>query len=145
MGRVLSVALFLILATVCATSSSRPGTSGPEATPAIIVSSAPRSATPSVEAPSKTAVESGTVTIQMGDHFYSPALVAVAVGTTVVWKNVGQNLHDVSSYDGSFSTPLLGFGGTYSYTFRKLGRYPYLCTAHAGDGMIGEVDVVLPG
>jgi len=85
------------------------------------------------------------VTIQMGDHFYSPALVTVAVGTTVFWTNVGQSTHDVSSYDGSFSTPLLSYGGTYSYTFRTPGRYPYLCTPHAGDGMLGELDVVQPG
>ena len=134
-----------MLATACAAPNAQPETSRPAATAETIVSVAARTATPSVEEPSKPDVASGTVTIQMGDHFYSPALVTVAVGTTVLWKNVGQSPHDVSSYDGSFSTPLLSFGGTYSYTFRKPGHYPYLCTPHAGDGMLGEIDVVQPG
>lgn len=78
----------------------------------------------------------------MGDHFFEPAQLTVKVGTTVTWKSVGQSTHDLAARDGSFKDPGMSFGQTYSYTFGRAGRYPYVCMQHEGDGMIGEVTVV---
>lgn len=87
-------------------------------------------------------VPSGTVMVQLAEHFFSPSLVTVKVGTTVVWVDVGQQSHDVHARDGSFNSPPLGPGNTFTYTFTKPGKYPYYCVPHEGDGMFGEVDVV---
>ena len=82
-----------------------------------------------------------TATVSLAEHFFDPALLTVKAGTTVTWRNVGQQTHDVNARDGSFHSPLLGPGGTFSYTFTTPGRYRYFCVPHEGDGMIGEVDV----
>jgi plastocyanin len=78
----------------------------------------------------------------MGDDFFDPAQLTVKVGTTVTWKVVGQHIHDLAARDGSFEEPTMNTGQTFSYTFTRPGRYPYVCKQHEGDGMIGEVTVV---
>jgi plastocyanin len=80
--------------------------------------------------------------IEMGDHFFDPAQLTVKVGATVTWKSVGQSTHDLAARDGSFALGAMSFGQTFSFTFTKAGRYPYVCMQHEGDGMIGEVTVV---
>jgi len=87
-------------------------------------------------------VASGTVVIEAGDHFFSPSQLTVAVGTTVVWRIVGQNAHDITARDGSFASSALNFGSRFTYTYNKPGLYPYVCTLHEGDGMFAEIMVV---
>lgn len=82
-----------------------------------------------------------SATVSLGEHFFDPPLLVVRVGTTVTWRWLGQQVHDVNARDGSFRSPLLGPGGTFSFTFTGPGRYPYFCEPHQGDGMVGEVDV----
>jgi plastocyanin len=41
----------------------------------------------------------------MGDFFFSPGSVTVAVGDTVTWKNTGQAPHNAAADNGSFKTP----------------------------------------
>ena len=106
------------------------------ATAAIITTAAPNAANASPT------VASGTVTIEMAEHFFSPSLITVKVGTTVVWKVVGVQSHDVHARDNSFNSPLMAPGNTFSYTFTKAGKFPYYCAPHEGDGMFGEIDVV---
>ena len=80
--------------------------------------------------------------IEMAEHFFSPSFLTVKVGTTVVWKVVGIQSHDVHARDGSFDSPLMAPGNTFTYTFNKVGKFPYYCAPHEGDGMFGEIDVV---
>lgn len=79
--------------------------------------------------------------VWMGDHYYSPSKLTVPLGTTVMWRMLGTQEHDVWSYDGSFHSPTMGPGSTFSHTFTKLGSFRYLCTPHSGDGMYGEIVV----
>ena len=80
--------------------------------------------------------------IELGDHFFDPAQLTVKVGTTVTWKSVGQSTHDLAARDGSFALGAMSFGQTFSFTFNRAGRFPYVCMQHEGDGMVGEVTVV---
>lgn len=80
--------------------------------------------------------------VEMGDHWFIPAKLSVPVGTTVEWRMVGTQEHDVWAYDGSFHSPTMGPGMRFSHTFTKPGSYKYLCIPHHGDGMYGEVVVV---
>lgn len=82
-----------------------------------------------------------TLTVQMAEHFYSPGQVKVKVGTTVIWWNVGTQVHDVNAVDDSFHSNNMDPGNRFAYTFFKPGVYKYFCIPHAGDGMVGEVDV----
>jgi plastocyanin len=117
---------------------------------------APTAAPPSATRaePSRSAIPQAVTTgapnpfaalVEIGDHWYIPAQLTVPVGTTVTWRMVGTQEHDVWAYDGSFHSPTLGPGGTYSHTFTKLGRHRYFCVPHYGDGMYGEVIVVPRG
>jgi plastocyanin len=133
-----------IVAVGCAPSAPAAATAALASTPpppAATAAVRPSAAPPATPNPSPT-VATGTVTVQLAEHFYTPSLITVAVGTTVVWVDVGQQTHDVHARDGSFDSPPLSPGNTFKFTFTKPGKYPYYCIPHEGDGMTGEVDVV---
>ncbi|WP_051344383.1 multicopper oxidase domain-containing protein [Alicyclobacillus herbarius] len=84
------------------------------------------------------------VTVKMSQLAYSPQTLHVTVGTTVTWRNDDTMAHTVTSgqqphKDGRFDSGNLDPGQTFSYTFKKPGRYPYFCTYHPG--MTGTVVV----
>jgi plastocyanin len=110
------------------TASAPPSTTTPAAVTAVPTAAA--TATPAI------------VLIELGDHFFDPAQLTVKVGTTVTWKSVGQSTHDLAARDGSFALGAMSFGQTFSFTFNRAGRFPYVCMQHEGDGMGGEVTVV---
>ncbi|HET9119579.1 MAG TPA: cupredoxin family copper-binding protein [Solirubrobacterales bacterium] len=66
----------------------------------------------------------------MGDLFFSPASVTVAVGDTVTWRNTGQAPHNATADDGSFKTPTIENGQSASHTFNQAGTFSYICTIH---------------
>lgn len=105
-------------------------------------STPPARATTMTESPSGGAI-GRTALVQLGDHFYSPAELTVTVGTTVIWRMIGSQEHDVWAYDGSFHSPTLGPGMIFSHTFTRPGTYWYFCVPHYGDGMYGAI-IVLP-
>jgi plastocyanin len=114
-----------------------------QTTPTATATTSPPAAT--AGAPTLTASPAPTlaaVVIELGDHFFDPAQLTVRVGTTVTWKSVGQSTHDLAARDGSFALGAMSFGQTFSFTFNRAGRFPYVCMQHEGDGMVGEVTVV---
>ncbi len=122
---------------------------------------APRAAIPSIGSPAPLSIRPATpspsprvrtpqptprpgapvVTVFLRDNFFDPAALTVGVGTTVTWRVVGQNMHDVVAMDGSFQVNGLGPGHTFSHTFTEPGRYSYFCVPHFGGGMRGEIVV----
>jgi plastocyanin len=133
----------VMLAASCGASPSPTTPSAAAASATLAASAAPAataSATDAVTArPSATAA---VAIVEMGDNFFDPAQLTVKVGTTVTWKVVGQSTHDLAARDGSFLDRTMTFGQTFSFTFTKAGRYPYVCMQHEGDGMVGEVTVI---
>jgi plastocyanin len=98
-------------------------------------------------APSPTgdAVKSKTVVVEMKDGSFSPQIVAISAGDTVVWKNVGAMNH---TSRGIRNGPLvwdsgnLAPGQTYSRTFTAAGRFGYGCSIHpnmTGEVIVGDV------
>jgi plastocyanin len=80
---------------------------------------------------------------------FSPAHLTVVVGTTVHWRNTGTVPHTVTSGASSqtadspgtvFDSQLRG-GGTFDFTFTKVGDQPYFCRFHESMGMTGVVTV----
>ena len=137
------VALVIAASLLVACGSSVPAAAPAETT---VAATPTRSLPPSSAAPSSAnasaTIASGTVMIEMAEHFFSPSFLTVKVGTTVVWKVVGIQSHDVHARDGSFDSSLMAPGNTFTYTFNKVGKFPYYCAPHEGDGMFGEIDVV---
>ncbi len=73
--------------------------------------------------------------ISIGDDFFSPPNIQVAVGTPVTWTwNSGGDLHNVTFSDtasGDRGT------GTFTRTFNTAGTFAFHCTLHSG--MTGSV------
>jgi plastocyanin len=96
-----------------------------------------------VSSPSKKARASASASVTMGDLFFSPSSVTVAVGDTVTWRNDGQAPHNATADDGTFKTPDLNHGQSASETFTQAGTFSYICTIHPN--MKGTVRVLSSG
>ncbi|MGZ4586034.1 MAG: cupredoxin domain-containing protein [Mycobacterium sp.] len=59
---------------------------------------------------------------------FAPATLTVAAGTTVTWTNRDEEPHTVAASDGSFHSPGMGTGATYTHTFTDAGTYDYVCS-----------------
>jgi plastocyanin len=118
------------------------GQDGDGATPEQAEAPAPASSPPTatVSSPSKRARASASATVTMGDLFFSPSSVTVAVGDTVTWHNTGQAPHNATADDGSFKTQDLNNGQSASHTFTQAGTFSYICTIHPN--MKGTVRVL---
>lgn len=90
-------------------------------------SSSPPAAQPSATG-SPVAVAGDAVGI---DNFaFAPATLRVRAGGTVTWTNRDEEPHTVASDDGSFHSPAMRTGATYSHTFPTAGRFDYACSIH---------------
>jgi len=77
-------------------------------------------------------------TVRVGDDYFRAKTVTVKKGTTVTWRWVGSDSHNVV-FKGFKST--LKNKGTYRHTFRRRGTFRYVCTLHDDRGMRGTVVV----
>jgi plastocyanin len=73
-----------------------------------------------------------TTTVTITQAGFLPESVAVTSGDTVVWQNFETVSHQVVADDGAFTSPVLGPGQAFSFTFRKSGTYGY------ADGVWGK-------
>jgi plastocyanin len=90
---------------------------------------------------SKKAVKKGakarpTKTIKLKDNFFAPSKKTVRRGTTVRFKWVGINAHNVvkaSGPEGRFASRTTWRRGVnFAKKFRKTGTYRLVCTLHSG-------------
>lgn len=93
----------------------------------------------SAAATSQTAAMSAKVEIENFD--FSPMMMTVTPGTTVVWTNHDDIPHTVVSADEPrlFKSPPLDTDDAYSFTFQKPGTYKYFCSVHPK--MVGMIVV----
>jgi plastocyanin len=61
---------------------------------------------------------------------YDPPTLTVNVGDKVTWQNNGEDVHTVTSDDGSFDSGDMEHGASWSYTFTSPGTYTYFCAPH---------------
>jgi plastocyanin len=61
---------------------------------------------------------------------FEPATLTVSAGTTVTWTNKDEEPHTVAASDGSFHSPGMGTGATFSHTFPTAGKFDYVCSIH---------------
>jgi len=87
------------------------------------------------------------LTVEYSGQGFSPNSITVKSGTTVTWVNKGSDLMWVASTPHPVHTDLPGFdalkgapaGGTYSFTFAKVGKWSY--HNHLAPDKNGEVVV----
>ena len=94
------------------------GVPAADPTPAASASSTPK------------AHKAASASVTMGDLFFSPTSVTIAVGDTVTWHNTGQAPHNATADDGSFQTADLNNGQSGSHIFTQAGTFSYTCTIH---------------
>ena len=78
-------------------------------------------------------------TITIANFHFSPPVLTVTAGTTVVWNNQDDSPHTLLADDGAFRSAALDTGDKFSYTFAKPGDYHYRCGLHPV--MKGEIVV----
>jgi plastocyanin len=97
--------------------------------------------TSSTPAATATATQGGNtqtvmiITDSSGSFAFSPASLTIKAGSTVMWKNMTQAAHTVTSDDGkSFDSgsanPIAAQTGTFSFTFNTPGTFAYHCSIH---------------
>ena len=79
--------------------------------------------------------------VTVGNNFYSPADLGVALNATVTWTWAeGAATHTVTFNDGGPSSQPQS-SGTFQRTFATAGTYTYFCTVHGAAVMHGSVTV----
>lgn len=95
---------------------------------------------------------SGTVLVAMADNAFSPSIVHVPVGGSVLFHNAGRNAHNAVAIDKAFSTER-SFGNLSmppdtmtEVVLPKAGVYKFYCTFHGTpDAKAGMVGVIVVG
>lgn len=80
-----------------------------------------------------------TTNVTAGDFFFSPKVVSVNVGDTVVWANLPSDGHTSTSAAGLWNGSSDNFSVT--FTSAEVGTNNYFCIPHQSLGMIGSVIV----
>ena len=88
----------------------------------------------------------------MADNSFSPAIVRVPVGGSILFMNTGRNDHNVAAVDKSWSSEKsfgnikMSPGDMTEIVLGKQGVYPFYCSFHATpDGKAGMVGVAVVG
>ena len=68
--------------------------------------------------------------VNIDSFAFVPLTLTVPAGTTVTWTNHDEEPHTVAASDGSFRSPGMGTGATYSHTFATAGKFDYVCSIH---------------
>jgi plastocyanin len=98
-----------------------PGMSGMPSMP-----SAPAGTAPATGSPAPV----GGDAVSIDNFAFAPATLTVRAGSTVTWTNHDEEPHTVAATDGSFHSPGMGTGATYSHTFPTAGTFDYVCSIH---------------
>ncbi len=102
---------------------------------ALLLAGCSSSSPPAAQRPSVT-FGSGAPAAVAGDQVsidnfaFAPATLTVKAGATVTWTNRDEEPHTVAAGDGSFRSPGMGTGATYSHTFGSAGKFDYVCSIH---------------
>jgi plastocyanin len=80
-----------------------------------------------------------TAEVKIDNFSFGPQTITVPVGATVTWTNRDDIPHTVVSTDGVFKSKVRDTDEKFSYTFTKVGTYPYFCSVHPK--MTGKVVV----
>ncbi len=71
------------------------------------------------------------ITNSDGSYGFSPSMLTIKVGTTVIWKDVSSAPHTVTSDDGTtFDSGTFPVGGSFHFTFKTAGSFSYHCNIH---------------
>jgi plastocyanin len=73
---------------------------------------------------------SSPIEVRVDNFSFAPETLTISVNRTVTWINKDDVPHVIASTDGLFKSQTLDTDDKYSYTFNKVGTYPYYCSVH---------------
>ncbi len=95
-----------------------------------------------------------SIDVDLTDNEFTPRIVRIDPGVTVVWTNHGRSVHNILKSDNSvdfgkqFGVDSLSVDAKYQFTFKRPGVYDYYCSLHGNpmSGMnamvvVGDVDI----
>jgi plastocyanin len=71
------------------------------------------------------AVDAATRTVQITRNGFTPREVSIQLGDSVVWRNADSTARQVVADTGTFASPILQPGRTFTFTFRAAGTFRY--------------------
>jgi plastocyanin len=74
--------------------------------------------------------QAATVDVKIKKTGFSPSSVRIDFGDAVKWTNSDTTNHQVVADNGSFASPILKPGTSFSFTFKTAGRFPYHDAIH---------------
>lgn len=80
-------------------------------------------------------VHAATINVSIRSTGFSPATITINHDDSVRWVNNDKTSHQVVANDGSFASPILAPGKSYTFTFRRAGTFRYhdaYATSHSG-------------
>lgn len=77
-----------------------------------------------------TGAAKSTNTVEIKGFKFVPSVIKVKAGTVVTWTNADSAMHSATAGDQTFDSHLFGKGDSYSFTFKKAGKFEYHCSAH---------------
>ncbi|MHA7646849.1 cupredoxin domain-containing protein [Nitrosopumilus sp. S4] len=95
--------------------------------------------------PIKVLIPEGAAVPADDQIYYDPEIIDVKVGDTIVWDNLDNTVHTVTSGNpdsgpnGNFDSEMLDAGEQYEFTFTSTGVEDYYCIFHPW--MVGTVNV----
>src|SRR5690349_6120903 len=97
----------------------------------------------------RSALWAASYTVQMtGSFTFSPNTLSIGEGDSVTWTNVGIFAHTTTSGtaptpNGLWNSGSVGGSGHYTVTYTNFanGTYPFYCSFHYPEGMIGSLTI----
>jgi plastocyanin len=74
--------------------------------------------------------EPKTHTVMIEAMQFSPKMLEVSQGDTVVWLNKDAFPHDATAISRSFQSQEIAPNGSWKFKAMKKGTFPYICTLH---------------
>ncbi len=104
----------------------------PVATPKPATTPPPRATatSPAEATPTPATGSTAAPVVHLVDFAVSPALLSVAAGTDVEFRNDGEAIHTATAEDGSWDTGFLAPGASGRQRFAARGTYPFICALH---------------
>jgi plastocyanin len=68
--------------------------------------------------------------VTIDSTLYQPQTITVAAGDSIVWTNKDPFPHTITSKTGGFDSKQIDAGKSWTFTARKKGSFPYVCTFH---------------
>lgn len=94
--------------------------------PAASAPSAPASQTPAADKPAA----AKTYRVDIKNFSFGSAPLTVEAGSSIVFTNMDDMQHNAVAVNGSFKTPLMSKGESYTITLSQPGTYDYYCELH---------------